>query len=200
MHNNSKKKLMGETSVTSQTSRPIFVGNTIVQQEMHEVGGEYVSLLGDSFYKIKNYDGMPPFFMSIVSSADHWMFISSTGGLTAGRVSAERALFPYYTDDKITENFENTGNKAIILVIRDDQTHLWEPLSDRYRGAYHIERNIYKNITGTAILFEEVNHTLKVVYRYSWRTSDQFGFVKTTWLENIGDTSCEIDIVDGIQK
>ena len=186
--------------MTSQTSRRIFVGDTDLQQGTHEVDGEYVSLLGDTFYKIKNYDNMPPFFMSIVSSSDHWMFISSTGGLTAGRVSAEQALFPYYTDDKITENFENTGSKAIILVARGNQTSLWEPLSDRYRGAYQVERNIYKNVTGTALLFEEVNHTLDVVYRYAWRTSDQFGFVKTTWLKNIGDSRCNIDVVDGIQN
>jgi len=24
---------------------------------------------------------MPPFFMSIVSGADHWLFVASTGGL-----------------------------------------------------------------------------------------------------------------------
>ncbi len=186
--------------MASQTSRPIHVGDTVLQQVTQHVDGEYVSILGDIFYKIKNYDGMPPFFMSIVSSSDHWMFISSTGGLTAGRVSAEQALFPYYTDDKITENFENTGNKTIMLIIRGDQTSLWEPLSDRYRGAYQVERNIYKNITGTGILFEEINHTLNVVYSYAWRTSDQFGFVKTTWLRNIGDAACEVDVVDGIQN
>ena len=186
--------------MASQTSRPIFVGDTALHQMTHEVCGEYVSMLDDTFYKIKNYDGMPPFFMSIVSSSDHWMFISSTGGLTAGRVSAEQALFPYYTDDKITENFENTGNKTILLVRHGNQTNLWEPLSNRYRGVYQVERNIYKNIPGTAILFEEINHTLNVVYRYAWRTSDQFGFVKTTWLKNIEDSLCEIDVVDGIQN
>ena len=186
--------------MTSQTSRPIFVGDAALQQVKHEVNGEYVSMLGDSFYRIKNYDGMPPFFMSMVSSSDHWMFISSTGGLTAGRGSAESALFPYYTDDKITENFENTGSKTIMLVARNDRISLWEPFSDRYRGAYQIERNIYKNIAGTAILFEEINHTLEVSYRYAWRTSDRFGFVKTSWLKNIGDFSCEMDVVDGIQN
>ena len=186
--------------MTSQILRPIFVGNTTLRQEMQDVDGEYVSMLGDTFYKIKNYDGMPPFFMSIVSSSDHWMFISSTGGLTAGRISAEQALFPYYTDDKITENFENTGSKTILLVTCGDHTHLWEPLSDRYRGAYQVERNIFKNITGTIVLFEEINHTLSVAYRYAWRTSDQFGFVKTTWLRNIGDAACEIDVIDGIQN
>jgi len=191
---------MGVLSMMSQKPFPILVGDTTLQQVEHEICGEYVSMLGDTFYKIKNYDGMPPFFMSIVSSSNHWMFISSTGGLSAGRVSAEQALFPYYTDDKITENFENTGSKTIVLVTRDDRTSLWEPLSDRYRGVYRVERNIFKNVTGTAILFEEINNTLNVVYRYAWRTSDHFGFVKTSWLKNIGKSAYTLDVIDGIQN
>ena len=47
--------------------------------------------------------------MSIVSDSNHWLFISSNGGLTAGRKNAEFALFPYYTDDKITEFADITG-------------------------------------------------------------------------------------------
>ena len=36
---------------------------------------------------------MRPFFMTLVSGSDHWMFISSTGALTAGRGNAgPRAL------------------------------------------------------------------------------------------------------------
>ena len=76
--------------------------------------GDYVTLLGEQFYCIRHYDRMPPFFMSIVSSADHWLFISSTGGLTAGRINAESALFPYYTDDKVSENSVNTGPIAYL--------------------------------------------------------------------------------------
>ncbi|MCK7481718.1 MAG: hypothetical protein M0C28_34520 [Candidatus Moduliflexus flocculans] len=86
------------------TTKQIFIGDTAQQPPAQQVKGEFISLLGDTFYKIENYDGMPPFFMSLVSSSNHWLFISSTGGLTAGRVSAEQALFPYYTDDKVTEN------------------------------------------------------------------------------------------------
>ncbi len=83
-----------------QESQPIFIGNSIFQQPVQAIRGEYVSMLGEPFYKINNYDRMPPFFMSIVSSSNHWLFISSTGGLSAGRVSAEQSLFPYYTVDK----------------------------------------------------------------------------------------------------
>ena len=88
----------------NQNLSPLFIGDTIQKRAEQEVKGEYVTMPGGTFYKIKNYDGMPPFFMSIVSSSNHWLFISSTGGLSAGRVSAEQSLFPYYTDDKLTEN------------------------------------------------------------------------------------------------
>jgi len=184
----------------SQKMHPIYIGDTPMQKSGNDVSGEFVSILGDTFYKIRNHDGMQPFFMSIVSGSNHWLFISSTGGLTAGRVSAEQALFPYYTDDKITENYENTGSKTILLVTCNERTSLWEPFSERHRGNYRIERNIYKNIAGTTILFEEINHSLELSCRYAWRTSDAFGFVKTTWVKNIGEADCHIEILDGIQN
>ena len=86
--------------------------------------------------------------MSIVSSSNLWLFISSSGGLSAGRVSAEQSLFPYYTEDKLTDNSESTGNKAILLVTRGQRTSLWEPFSQRQQGVYAIERAIYKNVPG----------------------------------------------------
>jgi hypothetical protein len=184
----------------NQPTQPIFLGATTQRQPKQDIKGEYVTLLGEIFYKIQNYDAIEPFFMSIVSSSNHWLFISSTGGLSAGRVSAEQSLFPYYTDDKLTENFENTGNKSIFLVTHDLQTSLWEPFSERQRGVYLLERNIYKNVAGSAVVFEENNLSLGLTYRYAWRTSDIFGFVKTSWLQNSGESSCGIEFVDGLQN
>src|SRR6266498_5627726 len=184
----------------NQKSHPIFIGETLQQQSKADVKGEFVSMLGEKFYKIQNYDQLSPFFMSIVSSSNHWLFISSTGGLSAGRVCAEQSLFPYYTDDKLTENNENTGSKSILLVRRDERTSLWEPFSERYQGSYHIERNLYKNVPGTALIFEENNFSLGLCYRYAWRTSDMFGFVKSSWLLNSGDSSCQVELIDGIQN
>jgi hypothetical protein len=184
----------------SQKSNPIFIGDTPQQRSERDVKGEFVSMLGDKFYKIANYDSLAPFFMSIVSSSNHWLFISSTGGLSAGRVSAEQSLFPYYTDDKLTEDNENTGHKSILLVTRGERRSLWEPISDRYKGSYRIERNIYKNVLGTALLFEERNLSLELSYCYAWRTSDLFGFVKTSWLKNFGDSPCQVEFLDGIQN
>ena len=62
--------------------------------------------------------------MSIVSSTDLWIFISSTGGLTAGRKNPDMALFPYDTDDKISDNAEFTGSKTILLVEREGESYL----------------------------------------------------------------------------
>jgi hypothetical protein len=181
-------------------SPPILIGDTPQKRPAQDVQGEYVAMLGERFYRIRNYDALEPFSMSIVSGSDHWLFISSTGGLTAGRGSAEQALFPYYTVDKLTENSENTGAKTILLVTRARQTWLWEPFSERQRGVYQIERSIYKNIAGTVVLFEEHNHSLGLTYRYAWRTSETFGFVKTAWLHHVGDTPCQVELVDGLQN
>ena len=76
-----------------------------------------VKLSGERYFKMTDSDKLRPFFMSIVSDGNHWMFISSNGGLSAGRKNSEYALFPYYTDDKITESADITGSKTIFRVV-----------------------------------------------------------------------------------
>ena len=79
----------------------------------------YVKIDGEPFLKISDYDQMKPFFMTIVSPSDHWLFISSNGGITAGRINAESALFPYYTDDKIMDLADITGSQTVLKVEHD---------------------------------------------------------------------------------
>ena len=38
----------------------------------NDIKGEYTFLDGEDFFVIRNYDLMPPFFMSVVSANDHW--------------------------------------------------------------------------------------------------------------------------------
>ncbi len=178
----------------------IFLGDTAQQPQAVMATGGYVTLLGEPFYQIRHYDALEPFFISLVSSSNHWLFIASTGGLTAGRVNADQALFPYYTEDKLTENSDNTGHKAILLVQREGRTSLWEPFSPRYPGVYKLERHLYKNVPGTALVFEEINHTLGLTYRYAWRTSPAYGFVKTAWLVNPSAAPCTVSLLDGLQN
>jgi len=118
----------------------------MIEAQTDQVGIKQVEIAGEAYFKISHSDAMRPFFMSIVSDSDHWMLISSNGGLSAGRRNAEYALFPYYTDDKITESSEITGSKTIIRVEKSGNKHTWEPFSDRYQGQYQITRNMYKSI------------------------------------------------------
>ena len=164
------------------------------------VEGGYVTLHGERYYRIRNVDAMPPFLMSIVSPSDLWMFVSSSGGLTAGRVDADTSLFPYTTDDKLTESVEHTGPKSVLLVTRDAQRWLWEPFSERSRGVYRIERNLAKSALGNAVVFEEINHDLGLSFRYGWRGSDAFGFVRTSWLTELASAPCAVAFLDGLQN
>ncbi|HWQ04832.1 MAG TPA: hypothetical protein VN452_05715 [Longilinea sp.] len=179
---------------------PIFIGETELQPQYQAASGEYAHLLGETFYKISHFDSIDPFFMSLVSSSNHWLFIASTGGLSAGRIDANHALFPYYTVDKLTENQENTGAKAIFLVERNGNKFLWEPFSIRQQEIYPVERNLYKNIPGNVLVFEEINYKLGLTYRYAWRTGDAFGFVKSSWLINNAALPCRVEILDGLQN
>ncbi len=161
---------------------------------------EIIKIENEQFYKISNCDKMRPFFMSIVSDSDHWMFISSNGGLTAGRKNAEFALFPYYTDDKITEFADITGSKSIFQVRFDDKVLLWEPFSERFNQSYNLTRNIYKNLYGNKVIFEEVNNDLQLTFRYQWNSSTVFGFVKKSEIINESNIDYSITVLDGIQN
>ena len=110
-----------------------------------EVQLKSLTIDNEKYYQISNNDAMRPFFMSIVSDSNHWMFISSNGGLSAGRKNSEYALFPYYTDDKITESADITGNKSIFKVSKDNQEFMWDPLAVRSLGSYSTTQNLYKN-------------------------------------------------------
>jgi hypothetical protein len=161
---------------------------------------ETVHIDNERFYKISNSDTIRPFFMSIVSDSDHWMFISSNGGLSAGRKNSDFSIFPYYTDDKITESAEITGSKSIFQVTIDEKNHLWEPFSERFEGMYQVTRNLYKNNHGNKILFEEINHDLALTFRYQWNSSDEFGFIKKSHLINNGKDTVQVNVLDGIQN
>lgn len=167
-----------------------------------KVKGKPVTLFGQAYYKIENFDAMPPFFISIVSSYNHWLFVASNGGLSAGRHNADQALFPYYTEDKVTDNYDNTGSKTIFHVLINNKKWIWEPFSHRQFGQYQLERNLYKNNLGTSLVFEEINHSLQLIFRYAWRTSEQFGFIKTCWLQNTNLTGdgVQLQILDGLQN
>ena len=181
-------------------NKQLYAGNQKLNFESKKVVGEFVTLYEERFYKISNIDHMAPFFMSIVSDSDQWLYIWSNGALTAGRQNADHALFPYYTDDKIKDSVTITGSRTVFHVKRGEKIFLWEPLFDACSGAYRIERNLYKNIYSNKLIFEEINSDLQLCYRYAWMTSDRFGFVKKSTLINLGEQPVTVELLDGIQN
>lgn len=153
-----------------------------------------VEIEGESFIVIDHLEEMSDFFLSVVSADDHWFFASTSGALSAGRKSPDNALFPYYTVDKIQANWNSTGPQTIIHC----NGITWEPFKPHNTWRHPIERRIYKNLNGDSILFEEINKQLDLCFRYRWRTSAKFGFIRTVSLQNQGTEEHELNVVDGL--
>ena len=164
------------------------------------VKGQYIEIDGERFYCIENYNHMQPFFISLASDTDLWMYISSTGGLTCGRRNPEQVLFPYYTDDKITENYEQTGPKTILRIQTAQGAQLWEPFSSRQMGMYQVVRSIAKSVTGNRLLFMEKNIDLGITFSYEWAPATHMGWVRTARLSNETDNPITVEVLDGLQN
>ncbi|MBR0309896.1 MAG: hypothetical protein IJQ97_03315, partial [Paludibacteraceae bacterium] len=184
---------------------------------MKTPSGKYITLNGEQYYEIRNYDAMQPFFLSLASDTDLWMYLSSTGGLTCGRRSPDFALFPYYTDDKITQNYTYTGPRTLVRVKslgeavfersglstlseQRERSLIWEPFSINNDAVFAIERRILKSVTGNTIIFEERNTTIGLLFRYSWQAADRFGWVRKSYIQNIAPRPQEFELIDGVQN
>ena len=161
-----------------------------------KVTGKYVSLDGEEYYQIANSHLMEDFFMSLVGAGDHWMFVSSNGALTAGRRNANLALFPYAPDDQISTARTHTGS---FTMIRSERS-LWEPFAAYPSGSDFVRRNLYKTPLGNKLVFEEINESLQLAFRYRWTFSQKFGFVRNCRLENLGEERRSIELLDGLRN
>ena len=59
--------------------KQLYLGKTPLRASQQPVQGRQVTLEGESIYQIADFDRMRSFFMTVVSDADHWLFISSNG-------------------------------------------------------------------------------------------------------------------------
>jgi hypothetical protein len=168
--------------------------------ESRDVTGELVLIDAEVFYRISNHDAMPPFLMSVVSSTDHWLFLSSNGALTAGRRTPDNALFPYGTDDRVHDAQDTTGGVTVLRVCRGGTTVVWEPFSARYAGADRGRRMIDKSVTGTRVIVTETRHDLGLAVSQEWTTSGRYGFVRRCTLRNLTGLPVSVDVLDGIRN
>ena len=180
--------------------KDLYLGDSLINSSDLNIEGKEVVINNENFYKITNVNKMRPFFMSIVSAYDHWLFISSTGALSAGRKNSNNALFPYYTDDKISESHDVTGSKSIFHVNKNNKEYLWEPFTKTSDFIYKNERNLYKNLRGNKVIFEEINNDLGLKFSYQWTTCDKYGFIKTSSIKNLNNEDISISLVDGFQN
>ena len=73
----------------------LFIGKNPIHTDIVPVEGNFETIHGERYYRIDQYDALNPFFICLASDSDHWMYIASTGGLSAGRRNPDTALFPY---------------------------------------------------------------------------------------------------------
>ncbi len=163
--------------------------------------GGFVSLDGEEYYRIAAYHRLAPFLMSLASHSDLWMFVASGGGLTAGRADPDGSLFPYLTVDQLHDAHHHTGPVTLIRIEEGDTAPvLWEPFAGVAAEASIIERNLYKNATCNRLVFEEINHDLGLAFRYSWSGCDEFGWVRSSTLENRGAAPIRATLLDGLRN
>ena len=155
----------------------------------------FVNVDGQVFYKVEHSQWLAPFFINVVSASDVWIFMSSKGGITAGRKDAQGAVFSYETDDRLHDQ-SHTGSKTIIRT----GEQLWEPFARTTLNKWRVTQNLYKAVQGTGVIFEEINEELKLSFTYQYESSERFGIVKTSVLKNLSDKAVLVDILDGLEN
>ncbi|TVQ22425.1 MAG: hypothetical protein EA382_12065 [Spirochaetaceae bacterium] len=162
--------------------------------------GSVVNRGTDQFYRIDDYSAMPPFLVSLTSPSDHWMFLSTTGGITAGRRNADHAIFPYGTGDRVEDSATTTGAITIVLVKQGDVHLRWEPFAVALDGIYSVRRSVEKNATGNIITFEEHNADLGLTFRQTWTNSPEYGIVRRCSLHADQSRVSDVIVLDGIRN
>ena len=68
-------------NATRQSVDEVVVGGKPLHWDERPVVGAFTEVDGEPAYRIDHIDGLDPFFVTVVSDADHWLFASSTGSL-----------------------------------------------------------------------------------------------------------------------
>ena len=163
--------------------------------------GGLVVVDGQQYYCIAGYDAMAPFMMTLPSDSDLWMFVTSGGGLTAGRVDADGSIFSYETVDRLHDAHHHTGPITLIRARRDDGSHVvWQPFPVVDGAGSRDELRLYKSVTGSRLIFESTNRELGITFRYRWAGSGALGWVRTARISNVGRRPVDVALLDGLRN
>ncbi len=180
--------------------RPAGVPASVAIVPASPAGG-FVIRDGELHYRISAYHRLAPFLMTLASDTDLWMFITSGGGLTAGRIDPEGSLFPYETVDRLHDAHHHTGPLTLVRIEREtDPPLLWQPFSETSAAPAAIERNLYKTTTCNSLVREEIQHGLGLAFSCRWSAADEFGWVRTSTLENRSPSPVRVTLLDGLRN
>jgi hypothetical protein len=160
------------------------------------VTGRLIEDEGRRWYRIDQVERMEPFLVSVVSDSDLWMFASSAGPLTAGRVDADGALLPYETDDRLHRAVGVSGPVTLLAREVDGRREVWHPFSRRLDAG--CTRSLAKAVLGNALRLEEVNAAWGLRIRTTWEPSSSFGWVRTVELADLSGEGASVEVLDGL--
>ncbi|TVR66893.1 MAG: hypothetical protein EA422_00915, partial [Gemmatimonadales bacterium] len=158
--------------------------------------GRLIDIGGQRWYRIDGLEHMEPFLATVVSDSDLWLFISSNGPLTAGRVDADGAFLPYETDDRLHRAVGVTGPVSLLARGTGPDREHWQPFGRRLDPG--CTRAIEKHEVGAALTLEETNHRWGLSFRMTWEPSRDFGWVRTVHLADLTGDGAEVEVVDGL--
>ncbi len=158
--------------------------------------GRLIEVDGQRWYRIEHLEAMPPFLTTVVSDSDLWLFVSSAGPLTAGRVDADHALLPYETDDRLHRAVGVSGPVTVLARGDGPAREVWRPFARRVEPG--CARALEKHELGTALTFEEVNARWGLRVRMTWEPSRAYGWVRRVELTDLTGDGAEVEVTDGL--
>ncbi len=164
--------------------------------EAPTVTGYLTEVDGVEYYRIDGVESMDPFLMTVVSSTDLWMFVSSTGALTAGRVDADHSIFPYETDDRLHRAAGITGPVTVVARMVDGQRHVWRPFGTSCDP--ECSRSVAKSTLGDRLVFEETHRGWDLTFRVTWAPTSTYGWVRTAELVDRSGAGADVEVLDGL--
>ena len=178
------------------TTTEMKCSDRIVPEADFSSANQWIVESGREYVVIDGMESFDPFFLNIVSAGEQWFFCSSDGAPCAGRRSPESALFPYYTVDKIIDNWNNTGPWTAIA----SEGQFWNPFRPSIAQPVPIKRRLLKSALGDELMFDEVHEELGIRVSYRWMLSDRFGFVRKVKISNEGNEARSMKLVDGLDN
>ena len=184
---------------SSLMNSPAAAGNSIPASAAPQAD-MIINMDDDNYVVIEDYDRIPPFFCSLTSDADLWVFVSSTGSLTAGRKDPDSAILPYETVDRIHDNGTHTGPLALLRWRKDGGWRVWEPFKRDEEAAEGVRRRLMKNLAGTRMVFEETLADEGLVFTSTLMISGRFGLVRECRVRNTRAKGRRLEVLHGIRN